>query len=297
MSCVALRARPRARAPPPPPKPSRRPPPPPSLQGGTFTSFGNGTAVKYITAWSGTAWVALPGLGGAVTALAATTSSLFAAGTFVALGDGAPVNRIAAFNGAQWSNLTSPSGLTNGFGSCNIYALAASGENLYVGGDFTKLADNTPASYIVMWNGTWQTLAANVTSGSEGVNYNVYSLIYNAFDKGLYVGGHLSGFNKKISQYVTSSPALYLAVWRTDTAEWRPIVASGANGVNNPITSLVANGSDLCASAPSCPSPRKLSRRLTPSLSFPPHRPHRPHADAARRRCRLLHGRGHRPSP
>lgn len=104
--------------------------------GGSFThAFTNGpvVAANYIAKWNGSQWSALgTGLNNLVSALAVTGSNVFASGYFMSAG-GNPVNRIAKWDGSGWSALGS--GTTGG--GVFPYALANSGNDLYVGGGFT----------------------------------------------------------------------------------------------------------------------------------------------------------------
>jgi len=75
---------------------------------------------------------------------------------------------VAKWDGANWSALSSNGG---GNGSLNngVNALAVSGSDLYVGGDFTNVNDNgsalTAADYVAKWDGTnWSALGSNGAS-------------------------------------------------------------------------------------------------------------------------------------
>jgi hypothetical protein len=104
--------------------------------GGAFTSAGAGIQANHIAKWDGGNWSALgSGVNNTVEALAVSGSYLFVGGWFTTAG-GIPANRIA-----QWSmggqNDSSWSALGSGVND-NVYALAATGSDLYVGGNFTS---------------------------------------------------------------------------------------------------------------------------------------------------------------
>src|SRR6185503_13558247 len=84
-------------------------------------------------------------------------------------------NYLAQWNGSSWSALGPGIATQNGLG-----ALAVSGSDLYVGGQFTT-AGGSPANYIAKWNGSsWTALGS-------GMNSTVSSLA--VFGSDLYAGG------------------------------------------------------------------------------------------------------------
>ena len=171
--------------------------------GGDFTqicgdaacSAGN-TPANHVAKWNGSSWSALGnGVGTlsgrhAVNALAVRGTTIYAGGNFKeACGDATctsgntTVNYIAAWDGTGWS------ALRDGVDS-DVYALAVSGNDLYVGGIFFDVCGssacnspvlNTPVYHIARWDGSfWWDLR-------YGVNDWVLSLAVT--DSTLYVGG------------------------------------------------------------------------------------------------------------
>jgi len=113
---------------------------------GPFVTNAGGVTVSQIARWNGTNWTDVGGgvVGkGAIDALAAVGTNLYAGGTFTNLG-GVTVSRIAQWDGATWSPLGS--GV-----SSTVLALYASGSDLYVGGHF-RLAGSKPAYFLGRWN-------------------------------------------------------------------------------------------------------------------------------------------------
>jgi hypothetical protein len=131
----------------------------------------------YVGKWDGTRWTVFGnGLNaGSITALVRQGPTLFAAGTFRLTDEGTQVNRIAQLQGGNsWGALNS--GLSN-----DAYALAVSGNNLFVGGSFAK-ADGINSPGLAEWDGTnWNPIGL-------GFNGSVYALTSDGMG-GVYAGG------------------------------------------------------------------------------------------------------------
>jgi hypothetical protein len=116
--------------------------------GGLFSSAG-GRAASSIAKWDGNSWTGIGSLGKtnsypSVNALAILGSDLYAGGYFTTAGSNpfnyGTVNYIAKWDGSTWSALGS--GMNN-----TVHALAVSGNDLYVGGEFTT-AGNQASAFI-----------------------------------------------------------------------------------------------------------------------------------------------------
>jgi hypothetical protein len=117
--------------------------------------------------------------------MAVLGSNLYVGGQFSTAG-GIPANNIAKWDGRNWSALGS--GVTDGYiVDPEVLALAVLGNDLYVGGNFTK-AGGTAANHIAKWNGTnWSQLGAGV----EGVLSSSTAVrALGVSDGNLYVGGY-----------------------------------------------------------------------------------------------------------
>ena len=116
--------------------------------GGTFETAG-GNSANNVAKWNGSAWSALgSGVNGSVWALAKSGSDLYVGGYFTTAG-GNITNCVAKWNGSAWSALGS--GVDPGGALLQVFALAVSGSDVYVGGYFTMEA----ATARIMWrNGT-----------------------------------------------------------------------------------------------------------------------------------------------
>lgn len=155
--------------------------------GGTFRSAG-GNNISFIARWDGSGWAPLgTGLGGSspfVFALLLEGDDLYAGGAFRYAG-GMEAQKIA-----RWKRSTGTwSGLENGIGGGSYYtyvsAIARSGGDLYIGGNFTS-AGNAPASNIARWDGAaWHSLDGYGTNGA------VYQILADG-EGGVYVGGNFT---------------------------------------------------------------------------------------------------------
>jgi trimeric autotransporter adhesin len=206
--------------------------------GGTFTMLGDGTTpANYIARWNGTAWSALTGgesngVYNPVQTIAVNGTDVYVGGAFTMLGDGTTsANHIAKWNGNTWSALTG--GGSDGVGD-DVYAIAVSGSDVYVGGFFSYLSDNsTQANYITKWNGTsWSTVMGN---GNNGVAGSVYAIAVSGSD--VYVGGYFT----QLGDNTTS--ANYIAKW--NGTAWSTLTSGASNGVNNSVYAIAVSGSDV----------------------------------------------------
>ncbi|MEM7053399.1 MAG: hypothetical protein AAF446_02510, partial [Pseudomonadota bacterium] len=192
--------------------------------GGFFTqasgAAANRIAVYDTTASGDVGWSALgSGVNGPVFALAVIGPDLYAGGFFTQAG-GAAANRIAVYDTSQtgdagWSALGSG---VNG----PVFALVATGSELYVGGQFTQ-AGGVAASSIAVYD-TSQTGDAGWSALGSGVNINSSVLALAVIGTELYVAGDfgLAGglAANRIAVYDTS---------QTGDAGWSAL-GSGVNG-------------------------------------------------------------------
>jgi hypothetical protein len=191
-----------------------------------------------IARWNGTAWTALGiGLGDnvapVVNALAAIGTNLFAGGTFVTAG-ATTAHNIAGWDGESWfalGRIALKEANRNGTNGA-VFAVAVSGSDVYIGGDFTKVG-GIDANYIARWNtvtSTWSALG----TGIGGTSPFVRALAVNGSD--LYVGG--------IFTTAGGAPATGIARW--DGTSWSA-VGGGVGGTNPYVFALAISGNLLYA--------------------------------------------------
>jgi len=186
------------------------------------------------------------------TVRAGTQGSFDASGYELSYGpNGEPLLRPTGPTALGWNAVGAP-GAPNGVSgggvvgplSSYVAALAVSGSDLYVGGNFTQ-AGGIAANHVAKWNGTsWSSLgmgAANGVAGGIGENAPyVSNLAISGSD--LYVGGRFT--------QAGGIAANHMAKW--NGTSWSSLgmgaangVASGIGGIAPYVSGLAISGSDL----------------------------------------------------
>lgn len=212
--------------------------------GGKFTRAGSVDALC-VAKWDGSSWSALGGLnngvGGYVYALAVrpeTPPIVYVAGQFglAIQSDGTTLEvfSIAQWDGNQWSALsTGDSAGVDGI----VYAITVSGDDVYVGGDFTYAnwnwtnhLDRVAANSIARWNGSaWSAL---IGLGQNGMNGYVNSIA--VIGDEVYVGGNFTG-----------PGAPNISRFNRSEQRWRSVGTPLGNGVDNTVLTLAASGTNV----------------------------------------------------
>lgn len=202
--------------------------------GGEFSSIG-GISARNLARWDGQRWNTVGqgttnGTDAPVNALLSLGSTLYVGGNFAQAGTLSNANGIAALNvqTQTWSALraSTASGVDGA-----VYALAANGSNLVIGGDFIK-AGTLDANNIAQWNvgnATWQTIGTGANAGTDGI---VYALA--ATPSNIFVGGD---FRK-----VGTRDAENIARWSISSQLW----LSMGSGTDDVVRAIVPEGSNNC---------------------------------------------------
>ncbi len=196
--------------------------------GGMFSQAGVVPA-RSVARWDGSDWSPLgSGLSNGVSLGHARTMALlgerlFVGGTFTEAG-GVPATGIAVWDGTTWS------GVGGGLVRDSIWpgsasAMAVSGTNLFVAGEFT-VAGGMSARSVARWDGvSWSALG-------EGVELFVHSMVVAGTN--IYVGG-----------FSTAASPCGKALVRWDGSEWTPLGSGLGPGPLVDVAALAIRGPEL----------------------------------------------------
>ncbi|MBI5030659.1 MAG: hypothetical protein HZB51_09035 [Chloroflexi bacterium] len=203
--------------------------------GGFFTDANDIPEADYIVKWNGNTWSALGSNGAGngalnswVKVIAVSGSNVYVGGDFTDVNNNGTVltaaDYIARWNGTNWSALGS-NGASNGSLSYRVNAIAASGSNIYVGGQFQDVNNNgtvlTAADYVARWDGTrWWALGSN-GAGNGSITNPVYAIAI--FWTDVYVGGAFYDVN---NNGTVLTAADFIAKWNGTT--WSALSSNGA---------------------------------------------------------------------
>ena len=237
------------------------------LAGGSFYDLNNGGAVlpqaDYLAQWDGANWSALGAAvngalvngysGSQVSAIAVIGTDVYVGGRFTDVSNHGlnipEADYVAKWDGANWSAL---GGNGNGNGSLigHVFALAVSGTDLYVGGQFTNVNNNgvslPAADYVAKWDTVtenWSELGSNGAGNGAlpGGSY-VRTLAVNGAD--VYVGG---GFTNVNNNGAVVPEADYLAKWDTLAGDWSALGSNGASdgSLNDSVVAIAPAGTSV----------------------------------------------------
>src|SRR5258708_38374793 len=113
-----------------------------------------------------------------------------------------------------------------------VHALAVSGTDLYVGGNFT-MAGGSAVNHIAKWDGSaWSALGSGLTGGAEGV----FALAISGSD--LYVGGDFTAGG--------GVSANNIAKWSVSASAWSPLGSGlSGGGLGGLVFTLAVSGTNL----------------------------------------------------
>ena len=235
--------------------------------GGLFTNVNNnGTPIPeadYVARWDGTNWSALGSngagdgslsSGSVVYAIAPTSAGILVGGSFQDLNNGGTplgaADYIARWDGTNWSAL-GDNGAGNGSLGGYVRAIAVSGGDVYVGGNFTNVSNGGinvgAADFIARYHaGNWSALGDD---GAGGGSLNDIVCAIKVYGMDVYVGGEFANVN---NGGVVVPEADFIAKW--NGSDWSALGSNGsgdgsltpAHGVVNAIalgpTDIYAGG-------------------------------------------------------
>jgi hypothetical protein len=200
--------------------------------GGNFTTAGGNPNADRIARWDGTQWHAL-GSGidnGFIQTIAISGTDVYVGGFFFNAGGISGANYIARWDGTNWNAVGGANAIPGS--SFAVYAIAISGTNVYVGGNFTTAGGVSGANYIARWDGTtW----SGLLSGTFGINSQVNTIA-------------ISGTEVLVGGWFTRAGGVpgANAIARWDGAQWHTV--GGANaipGSSSTVYAITITGTDV----------------------------------------------------
>jgi hypothetical protein len=186
--------------------------------GGSFDKTG-GTSINRIAAYNGSTWSAM-GDGVNSTVFVISGSAVYVGGNFNEAGT-IGVGRIARWSGTNWYGVCSNA--SNGIEGYGVYAVAVSGSDVYVGGQFSRAGTLQTYNFAKWTASGWVDVG-----GVGGVSNAVYAITVSGSN--VYVGGNFI-------QVGGSVLANYIACYNGST--W----AALGTGLNNEVHAIAVDGS------------------------------------------------------
>jgi hypothetical protein len=168
-----------------------------------------------------------------VSALAVVGNEVVVGGEFTSAG-GVSANYVARFNTQTntWSSLGT--GSSNGVSGGGVIALAVSGSEVFVGGNFTS-AGGVSANRVARFNTQTNTWSSLGTGSSNGVNNTVRALA--VVGNEVYVGGTFTSAGGVSANRV--------ARFNTQTNTWSTLGTGSSNGVFGTVFALAVVGNEV----------------------------------------------------
>jgi len=195
------------------------------------------------------------GTNGSIYAYGLDTSNniLYVGGNFTSVTDNNDITIDASYVAAwsikkqRWTPLgrTKQNGLN---GVCNAIAVDVSNQEVYVGGNFTKVSDasqiDQSANYVAKWTvstGRWSKLGASDVSYNNGLKSMCRSLAYDSKNTQLYVGGDFTTARDASNIDITSN---CVVIWKPLITRWSVMGNSTRNGLDGSCNAMALDSSN-----------------------------------------------------
>ena len=183
------------------------------------------TPARAVTDWVALSATPLNVLNGTVRAIAIIGTDVYVGGDFTDAGGVANADYIAKWNGTSWSALGETPLTASGGVPTTVWAVVASGTDVYVGGVFDNAGGNTKADNIAKWDGaTWSALWSSAADGPSVVKSIAIS------GANVYAGGEFTWI---------ADIATYDRIGKWDGANWS---ALNATPLNEAVNAIAING-------------------------------------------------------
>jgi hypothetical protein len=124
-----------------------------------------------------------------VYAIAVSGTDVYVGGAFVDAAGIPAADNIAKWNGSAWSSLPHNGDSNQPPFIHAVRAIAISGSNVYVGGEFSNAGGDTAADYVALWNGLgWSDVAGAAPGAAGAITGQVHALA--TYGSNLFVGGY-----------------------------------------------------------------------------------------------------------
>lgn len=180
------------------------------------------------------------GVDDAVRAVVVNGDYVYVGGYFTTINAGTPAKHVARWNykTKAWSEISS---LTTGIDTdylSKVYAMAVSGNYLYVAGVFNSINKGTVACNIAKYdllNNTWSALY-DAANNIRGVSGKIATITVDGDN--VYVGGEFMFF----SNGTNGLAANRVAKWNESSQTWSALTAGSTNGVSDKVLCSAVNG-------------------------------------------------------
>ncbi len=181
--------------------------------GGSFGIAGGAGAGSHIARWDGSAWQSVGGglQGGYINSIKSFQGDLIAAGYFDTAGGVAGSAKLARWDGSAWNSMDAQSEIfLNSFWDLEVYDDGATGEQLYIAGNYGDLNGNAALDHIAKWDGT------NYSSVGGTIGGAVPLIVLDLHQADLGAGNHLYAAGRFLT--MGGVAALNVAEW--DGTSW-----------------------------------------------------------------------------